>query len=248
MCGRFVSTTGPADLASHFGAESITGDLPPRWNIAPTARVWVVHETDSARVLDTMRWGLVPSWAKDPSVGNRMFNARAETVTQRPAYRAAARKRRCVVPADGFYEWAPTAGTRRKQPWYFHAHDGAPLALAGLWETWQGGDGADAVHTCTVVTTGADDVVGPVHDRMPAILSPGTIDRWLSPDVDDPHEVEALLAGNQPPTLTAHPVGTEVNNARNSGPHLVAPLIGLLDDNSADNTGGSDGGDNPRRA
>jgi putative SOS response-associated peptidase YedK len=222
MCGRFVSTTGASVLAAHFGAETIVGDVPSRWNIAPTAQVWVVRQHDRSRVLETMRWGLVPSWADDPAVGNRMFNARAETLTQRPAYRSAARKRRCVVPADGFYEWAAVPGSRRKQAWYFHHADDSPLAMAGLWEVWQPGpDGAGALHTCTVVTTEADAVVSPIHHRMPAILAGDAINQWLSHDTSHPDDVEAVLSTTRPPSLVSHPVGIEVNNARSDGPGLL---------------------------
>lgn len=238
MCGRFVSTTGPADLAAHFGAETVVGDLPQRWNVAPTSRVWVVRDSGATRLVEPMRWGLVPPWADDPSVGNRMFNARSETVTQRPAYRAAARRRRCIVPADGFYEWAPSSGRSRKQAWYFHGADAEPLAMAGLWETWQSSpSGDDVVHTCTVVTTAADDVVAAVHNRMPVVLHTRSIDAWLDSGITDPSEVSALLSANLPPVLLAHAVGSEVNNARNDGPALIVPVEpgGL-------NTGGHDTG------
>lgn len=243
MCGRFVSSTGPADLASHFGAETIVGDVPARWNVAPTARVWVVHDADSRRTLETMRWGLVPSWADGPAVGNRMFNARAETVTTKPAYRAAARRRRCIVPADGFYEWTAVAGHSRKQAWYFHHADGSPLAMAGLWEIWGASpDEHDALRTCTVVTTNADAVVAPVHDRMPLILSDDLINGWLDPSATNPDEVSAMLARSEPHQLVAHAVGSAVNNARNDGPELVRPL----DNAAGDTAGGSGPDDRPR--
>jgi len=248
MCGRFVSTTGAADLASHFGAETIVGEMPPRWNVAPTARVWVVHDAGTARTLELMRWGLVPSWATDPSIGNRMFNARAETLTDKPSFRVAARRRRCIVPVDGFYEWkatpatSATSGSARKQAWYFHRADGLPLAMAGLWESWErtpptGHDterdrGSDAVRTCTIVTTAADDVVATVHHRMPVVLDGGSIDAWLDPSIIDPDEVRAMLDGAPHPLLVTHAVGPEVNNARNDGPGLINPADRLDDDDA----------------
>lgn len=213
--------------------------MPPRWNVAPTSPVWVVHDDGDARTLELMRWGLVPSWATDPAIGNRMFNARAETLTQKPAFRVAARRRRCIVAADGFYEWKAVPATprqsaaTRKQAWYFHRVDGSPLAMAGLWESWErapaagndavGGIASDVTHTCTIVTTAADGVVATVHHRMPVVLEDGAIDAWLDPSVTDPDEVNALLDGAHHPLLATHAVGPEVNSARNDGPALIAP-------------------------
>lgn len=227
MCGRFVSTTGPSDLAAHFSAESILGDLRPCWNVAPTAAVWVIRdsgESGEARMLQPMRWGLVPSWADDPTIGIRMFNARVETLSQRPAYRAAVRRRRCIVPADGFYEWTAVSGRPRKQGWYFQSIDGHPLAMAGLWETWQPAHDADTLHTCTVVTTDADDVVAPIHDRMPLMLSDDVIDAWLDPAINDPDDVRSAVASAHSPTLSVHAVGVAVNNSRNDGPDLISAV------------------------
>jgi len=243
MCGRFVSTTGSGDLAAHFGVETIVGELRPSWNVAPTATVWVIRdsgksgesgESGDARMLQPMRWGLVPSWADDPTIGNRMFNARVETLAQRPAYRAAVRRRRCIVPADGFYEWTAVSGRHRKQGWYFQSVDGQPLAMAGLWETWQPTGDADTLHTCTVVTTDANDVVAPIHDRMPLVLPDEVIDAWLDPTINDPDDVRSVVASAHSPTLSVHAVGAAVNNARNDGPDLIAtvhPTSGDVDDN-----------------
>lgn len=229
MCGRFVSATPAGDLAAHFGATEILGDLPPRFNVAPSSEVWVVHDVHSdspphgrsavapIRVLEPMRWGLVPSWATDPAIGNRLINARAETAATKPSFRAAFRRRRCLLPVDGFYEWAPVPGQRAKQPWYFTAADAGPLALGGLWEHHHG----DVPPTCTILTTAADDIVAPVHHRMPVVLSPASWDAWLDPDLDDRDAVEGLLAGTGPTGLTARRVGTAVGNPRNDGPSLI---------------------------
>jgi putative SOS response-associated peptidase YedK len=227
MCGRFVSATPAADLAAHFGAVEVTGDLPPRFNVAPSSEVWVIRDvaTDPpaggpaaeacTRTLGTMRWGLVPSWATDPAIGSRLINARVETAATKPSFRAAFRRRRCLLPADGFYEWAPVPGQRAKQPWYFTGT--APLALAGLWE-----DGHDASPpTCTILTTAADDVVAPVHHRMPVVLAPSTWDTWLDPGLTDAADLEALVAAAESTALSARRVGTAVGNPRNDGPALI---------------------------
>jgi len=230
MCGRFVSTTPAADLAEHFGATGVSGSLPPRWNVAPSSEVWVVHDggsdaggvaPQSTRVLEPMRWGLVPSWAHDPAVGNRMINARAETAGAKPSFRAAFRRRRCVVPVDGFYEWAAVPGQRAKQAWYLTSGDGEkPLALAGLWE--EGHDGVP--RTCTILTTAADEVVSPIHHRMPVALPADVVDVWLDPAVTERTAVEHLLAGVVPPTLRCRRVGSAVGNPRNDGPGLLDPV------------------------
>lgn len=226
MCGRFVSTTPAADLAAHFGALDILGAASPRWNVSPSSEVWVVHEEPgpdgSRRVLETMRWGLVPSWAKDATVGNRMINARVETAATKPSFRRAFRSQRALLPADGFYEWAAVPGERSKQPWYFCDDGGAPLALAGLWEEWR--VASDVLRTCTILTTAANDVVRPVHDRMPVALASSVWDAWLDPELDDADAVAGLLGGATPPPLVARRVGTAVGSPRNEGPGLLALL------------------------
>jgi len=231
MCGRFVSSTPVGVLAAHFGATDVTGDLPSRWNVAPSSEVWVVHDAvapahESApeviRAIEPMRWGLVPPWAGDPAVGNRLINARAETAATKPSFRAPFRHRRCLIPVDGFYEWAALPGQRAKQPWYFTLPDGAPLGLAGLWEQRRPEDGG--VRTCTILTTAADDVVAPVHHRMPVLLPAGAWDTWLDPAIADPAVVAGLLDAVVAPTLVARPVGTAVGNPRNEGPGLVEPV------------------------
>jgi putative SOS response-associated peptidase YedK len=227
MCGRFARTTPPAEIAAHFGVTEVLEGLDdrPDWNVTPRREVPVVREPEPhRRVLEPMRWGLVPRWAKDPSIGDRMINARAETLAAKPAFRRALARRRCVIPADGFYEWQPVPGRRRKQPWYFRARDGRPLAFAGLWEAWRPDDGAPWLVTCVIVTTDANRLMAPVHDRMPAILTPERLGTWLDPGLDDPAVAGALLEPAPEGLLECWPVSTEVNNPAHNGPELVRPL------------------------
>jgi putative SOS response-associated peptidase YedK len=244
MCGRFVSTSRPDELARYFDAEVSaerllpgggptgepsdgTGGDPPgtapwaNYNVAPTSQVLVVVGGARGRRIDRFRWGLVPSWAKDPSVGSRMINARAETVAEKPAFRAAYRKRRCIVPADGFYEWQVVPGRRTKQPMYVHRRDGDRLAFAGLWEAWYPPEGAEPLLSCTVVTGRPNEVVAPIHDRMPVVLPPDAWDLWLDPEVSDRAELDRLLVPAPAALFVADPVSTAVNNVRNKGPELV---------------------------
>ena len=247
MCGRFVSTTPPDELANYFrvdanGVESpanpppdaeASGTDPGRYNIAPTAEVFVVYEDGDLRRLDGFHWGLVPSWAKDIKIGARMINARAETVRTKPAFRAAFSRRRCIIPADGFYEWkrAPNPdGSKKpvKQPHYIRRPDGEPFAFAGLWERWRGdpdrtGSSVE-LRSASIVTTTANEPMSALHDRMPVILAPEDWDRWLEPSNPDLDELGRLLVPAPPQLITHHPVSTEVNNARHQGAHLIEPL------------------------
>jgi putative SOS response-associated peptidase YedK len=229
MCGRFVSSTPPDQLARYFGAEPPPAErlVEANHNVAPTQSVYVVFERGGVRRLDTFHWGLVPVWAKDPKVGNRMINARAETLADKNAYKRPFATRRCIVPADGFYEWKAVPGSKRKQPVFIHRVDGEPLAFAGLWDVWRDPDRVDAdgqpleLHSCTIVTGEANEVVGEVHDRMPVMLPPDAWDRWLDRDERDVAALGRLLVPAPAHLLTLHPVSTEVNNPRNNGPHLV---------------------------
>ncbi len=218
MCGRYVSTT-PADvLAAQFQVEEIVGDDVdrPRWNVAPTDPVLAVAETRSGiRRLGRMRWGLLPSFATDPRTAARRINARVETVATSPAFRAAFARRRCIIPADGFYEW-----DKGKQPWFIMRGDAEPLAMAGLWEVWRAGEGP-LIRTCAVITTTANALVMPVHDRMPAVVGRDHYDAWLDPDNDDIEAVRSLIGPAADDVLVRHPVSTSVNNVRNDGPDLV---------------------------
>jgi putative SOS response-associated peptidase YedK len=227
VCGRYVSTSPPALLAEQLGAEEVRvpEPLPPRWNVAPTDPVYAVAEHKGRRQLGAFRWGLVPFWARDTSVGSRLINARAESVVTKPAFRRAFERRRCLLPADGFYEWQRLPGGRR-QPWFVHRADGAPMAFAGLWEVWRDPADPDAepLRSCTIVTTEANELLAPVHDRMPVVLSPGDWDRWLDPDRHDVEELRALLVPADPRQFELYQVSTRVNKVTEDGPDLVAPV------------------------
>ncbi|MFH9819322.1 SOS response-associated peptidase [Streptomyces sp. NPDC017230] len=247
MCGRYASTRSPEDLAGLFRVadRSVEKTLAPSWNVAPTHDVWAVLERTSrgadddarpTRQLRPLRWGLVPSWAKDVRIGARMINARVETVQEKPAFRAAFARRRCLLPADGFYEWQrledPKTGKVRKQPYFIHAEDDRVMALAGLYEYWRDPDagrddgGSAWLTTCTVVTTQATDAAGRVHPRMPLAVAEEHYDAWLDPAHQDPEGLRGLL--NQPGDghLNARPVSTAVNNVRNDGPRLLEDVGG----------------------
>jgi putative SOS response-associated peptidase YedK len=215
MCGRYtVRSIQP--VAELFGI-SLPPEFQPRYNVAPTQDVLVVRpaakdKTADARRGDLLRWGLVPSWADDPSVGNRMINARAETAATRPAFRDAMKRRRCLVPADGFYEWQKQEGGRRKQPHLIRMKDDRPFGFAGLWDTWRRGD--EMLETFTILTTAPNELVAPIHDRMPVIVAPQDFDRWLDPRVDA-NGVADLLKPYPADEMRAGPVGLAVNNPKN---------------------------------
>lgn len=214
MCGRFAFYSPSEATAALFGA---SGSIPveARYNVAPTQFIAAIRNSeDDGRELTMLRWGLVPFWAKDPSIGNRMINARAETVAEKPAYRAAYRKRRCLVLADGFYEWHKEGSG--KTPYYISAANGEPFAFAGLWENWQSKDSEDSLQSATLITAAANDFMSSLHHRMPVVLDPETADRWLAGD-DELIE----FAVNHGPRLRAWPVDRRVNNARNEGEDLI---------------------------
>jgi len=220
MCGRFTLRTPTPVLIEQFGLGEIP-ELPPRYNIAPTQSVAAVrHNAAADRELVPLRWGLIPRWAKDPAVGNRMINARSETVAEKPSFRSAFRRRRCLIPADGFYEWRKIGG--RKQPYYIHMADQQPFAFAGLWEHWE--SGAEQIESCTILTTEANALMSGLHDRMPVILAPGDFDTWLNCEQRDWQHLTPLLASYPSDQMHYHPVSTVVNSPRNQGPELVAPV------------------------
>ena len=242
MCGRYAAAKDPAALVEEFDVVAAPEEaLQPDYNVAPTKKVYLVvdkqGESGPHRALVVGRWGLVPSWAKDPSIGSRMINARAETVAEKPAFRRAFAKRRCLVPADGYYEWylptspdAPTgrSGKPLKQPFFIHPADGSSLAMAGLYEWWRDPTRADDDPaawrlTCTVITTEASDAVGRIHDRMPMTIPRGDWATWLDP-AHGPDDAARLLVPAAHAELDAYPVSTLVNSVRNNGPELIAPL------------------------
>jgi putative SOS response-associated peptidase YedK len=195
----------------------------PRYNIAPTqpAPTIVIASADPRREFTLLRWGLIPSWAKDPAIGSRMINAQAETAATKPAFRSAFRKRRCFVLADGFYEWGQQGRTR--QPYYIRLRDGRPFAIAGLWERWEGASGTP-ITSCTLLTIAANDLIGAFHHRMPVILDPEHYDLWLDPSVRDPERLQPLLRPYPADAMSAYPVSTRVNNPAHDSPDCIAPL------------------------
>ena len=226
MCGRFVSATPPDQVAAYFGTEAPEALLDPSWNVAPTKDVYAVLSDGSTRHLDAFHWGLVPRWAKDVKIGSRMINARADTLASKGAYKPAFAKRRCLIPADGFYEWRkpPADGPKKapKQPFFIHRPDGAPYALAGLWEVWKGPDGdQEPLRSCTIITTDPNPVMATIHDRMPVILPPEAWDTWLDRDNQDLELLGKLLVPADPELTVLRPISTEVNNVRNDGPQLT---------------------------
>jgi putative SOS response-associated peptidase YedK len=253
MCGRYASARKRIELLEEFSVQrdKVAEPLQPDYNVAPTKPVYTVVDRAGAaddaaardgtsagdvgagvgsveRELRVMRWGLVPFWAKDVRIGSRMINARAETVAEKPAFRRAFAKRRCLLPADGYYEWQQQPGAA-KQPIYISRSDGRPLAFAGLYELWRdpavARDDPDAwLWTATIITTSAPDELGMIHDRMPMIIDPGSWADWLDPASNDAADLRALLVPAAASGLATYPVSTAVNSVRNNGPHLIEPL------------------------
>jgi len=222
MCGRFTLKTPVETLAEVFELPTVP-ELPPRFNIAPSDAVAAVRVAgpEPVRELALLRWGLVPPWAEEPKAGSRMINARAETVATNGAFRSAFRRRRCLVPADGFYEWQRQE--HGKQPFYIHTRDDAPFAFAGLWEVWEGKDGT-VLETCTVITTEPNELMQPIHNRMPVILDRADYARWLDPRMNDPELLKAFLRPFPSEKMTAYPVSRLVNSPSNDAPECLAPL------------------------
>lgn len=221
MCGRFTLGSSPEEVRKFFQL-SVTPTLAPRYNIAPSQPVAAVRRGGAGgRELTLFNWGLVPSWAREPSMGSRMINARAETVAEKPSFRAAFRQRRCLIPSDGYYEWVAAAGG--KQPYYIRPRDGGLLAMAGLWEHWEGSDGS-TVESCTIITKESNPLLRPIHHRMPVILAPDDFDLWLEPGKARPEELRALLASSGPADLTIFPVEKYVSRPGNEGSRCIAPL------------------------
>jgi len=229
MCGRFsLRARNAAILAEYFDIADVPL-LKARYNIAPGQPAPVVRlkpgQTNTRRELILLRWGLIPGWAKDQSIGNRMINARAESLAEKPAFRAALRRRRCLLAADGFYEWQETG--RKKQPYYIRFRDDRPFAFAGLWESWEGPDHT-AIDSCTIITTAAGELIRPIHDRMPVILPPEAYDVWLDPAVENFEKITALLVPFSSREMEVYPVNTLVNKASHDGPDCVEPLKNLF--------------------
>jgi len=213
MCGRYALHSNPDVVALMFGLSEVPA-YAPRYNIAPASQVLIIRRNEGAMV----RWGLVPHWAKDPSIGAKMNNARAETVAEKPSFRDAYRKRRCLIPASGFYEWKLEGG--RKQPYYIYPSGGALFSFAGLWESWNGPTGA--LDTCAIITTDANEKMAVVHERMPVIVSPAEYSAWLSGDA----YAKVALRPCPDAAINVRRVSRAVNNARNDSPKLIEPENG----------------------
>lgn len=226
MCGRFTLTASQSEIATAFALADVP-PLEPRYNIAPTQAIATVMQTapQAERVFRWLRWGLIPSWAKDPSIGNRLINARAETVHEKPSFRSAFRQRRCLIMADGFYEWQRQP--KGKQPSYFRLTEQQPFAFAGLWEQWQP-EGAEAITSCTLLTTVANDCLRPVHDRMPVILNPQDYETWLDPTLHDPDRLQSLLHPYPATAMEAFAVSSAVNRPSHDAPDCIQPIAADL--------------------
>ena len=220
MCGRFTQTQSVPEITKEFGVAQVAGDLGPSYNIAPTQKVAVII-TDGVKQLVPVRWGLVPSWAKDISVGGKMINARAETVTEKASYRNAFKKRRCLVVADGFYEWQDLGGTKR--PVYIRLRSGRPFGFAGLYEVWNPPDG-EAITTCTIITTEANEIMKPIHERMPVIIPKQDEDIWLDPGTEDQAHLLRLLKPYPAEEMEAYPVSKRVNSPKNNTAACIEQL------------------------
>ncbi|MGA3221498.1 MAG: SOS response-associated peptidase [Acidimicrobiales bacterium] len=227
MCGRTTSTIPRDTLARILEIDEVEApELPISWNVAPTQPVYTVAKSaGGARRLRALRWGLVPSWAKDPRVGSRLINARSETLAKRPAFRSLVRARRALVPVSGFYEWrrATPGDQAGKQPFYFHRADDRPLVLAGLWDLWLDAE-SRPLRTCTIITTVANRTMAPVHHRMPVVVAADSWEEWLRPEPLRPSRLSELLAPAPNDLLDTYPVTTAVNKAGNDGPELVLPI------------------------
>jgi len=208
MCGRFALSENPLKFAEHFNL-SVAVDLSPSWNIAPSSRICTItDDSEGLRQLHMMKWGLIPSWAKDATIGNKLANARGETIAEKPSFRSAFKYHRCLIPASGFYEWKTENGI--KFPWYISLKSGEPMAFAGLWETWHGKEG-EVIESCCIITTDANQIMEPIHGRMPVILDPDQWTTWLSHQEHQKDTLLPMIHPHDPESMQAWPVSREVN-------------------------------------
>lgn len=224
MCGRFTLTAQRTDIQAAFPDVEVPIDLAPRYNIAPSQPIAVIANTGVHR-MELYRWGLIPSWTRDPAIGDRMINARAETLPEKAAFRGILRRRRCLIVADGFYEWQAQPGGRPKQPMYVRLASGQPFAFAGLWDQWQPAEG-EPVRSCTIITTSPNALLQMIHNRMPVILSPDAYAQWLDPAEQPAESLARYLVPFPPELMTVYPVSRYVNSPQNEGPACVAPASG----------------------
>lgn len=221
MCGRFTLTVDPSEIADTFGNFEFPTQFAPRFNIAPTQPVLVIPN-DAKNKADFFIWGLIPSWSKDPAIGNKLINARGETLAEKPSFRGGFKYKRCLILADGFYEWKASPGSKTKTPYFIHMKDRKPFAFAGLWDEWQSPDG-DSVRTCTIITTEPNELMSALHNRMPVILNAKDYDRWLDPAPQTPDNLIHLIQPFPADIMSAYPVSTLVNKPGNDRPECVVP-------------------------
>lgn len=221
MCGRYTLRARLNRLLEIYAAETQI-EWEPRYNIAPTQDVIAIRRAEDSdqREAVLLRWGLIPPWADDPKIGNRMINARSETIAEKPSFKSPLKRRRCLIVADGFYEWRKEG--KAKQPYFIHMKDDQPFAFAGLWQRWKKDN--LAIESCTIITTAANQLMSPLHDRMPAILSPADFDTWLNPDIEDPQELTPLLDSYPDEEMDLYPVSTAVNTWKGDSPEYVEPI------------------------
>ena len=221
MCGRFTLTVDPAELQDTFTDFIFPPKFAPRFNIAPSQPVLAIPN-DGANAADFFIWGLIPMWAKDPSIGNRLINARGETVAEKPSFRGSFKYKRCLILVDGFYEWQTNPGIKIKTPYYIHMKDRKPFVFAGLWDSWESSDGS-SLKTCTIITTTPNEIMAPIHDRMPVILHPRDYAKWLDVSPQTPESLLPIIKPFPADNMAAHPVSTLVNKPANVSPELVVP-------------------------
>ena len=221
MCGRFTLTVNPADLQNTFSNFIFPTKFAPRFNIVPSQPVLAIPNEDS-HTAEFFLWGLIPMWAKDPSIGNRLINARGETVAEKPSFRGSFKYKRCLILTDGFYEWKTNPGKKTKTPYLIHMKDRNPFAFAGLWDIWESPDGS-SVKTCTIITTRPNELMETLHNRMPVILHPRDYGKWLDTSPQTPENLLPLIKPYPADDMSAHPVSTLVNNPSNDSPELVIP-------------------------
>ncbi|MBO8171756.1 MAG: SOS response-associated peptidase [Bacillaceae bacterium] len=223
MCGRFTLVTEPKNIIDRFEIQNeLPLDFGPRYNIAPSQPILAVIHDGQGNRGGFLRWGLIPSWAKDPAIGHKMINARGETVHEKPSFKRLIHRRRCLIPADSFYEWKKEGD--RKQPLRIRLKNGEPFAMAGLWDRWTSPEGEE-IHSCTIITTRANSFMNPIHDRMPVILTPESEKIWLDRSIEDPDLLRELLVPYDENRMEAYPVTTRVNSPRHDVPECIEPLV-----------------------
>jgi putative SOS response-associated peptidase YedK len=222
MCGRFTLTVDPADLKEAFQDYKFPNKFAPRFNVAPSQPILAIPN-DGRNTADFFVWGLVPSWAKEPEIGSRLINARGETLAEKPSFRGSYKYKRCLILADGFYEWKSQPGTKTKTPYFIHMKNRKPFAFAGLWDEWNSADGSQ-IRSCTIITTGPNELMKPIHDRMPVILEPADYPRWLDSSPQTPESLQPLIRAYPADKMSAYPVSTLVNKPSIDNSELIQPI------------------------